>query len=174
MQSRKTIDNLGPEVSLIYAEGQKNLDPKITKEAKGIVSQAQIDVTQPCYPSEFEMLFELGKRNLPWAEFEAPSKFNEQKKRVFTHQLIPSLGSEDKKENLTQKIVARLQSYESKRQQDYAKNEPIDPKKIFQQQQLSKELEKQKNSLIKLLDCILNLDKDINIVNGKRSQYQKG
>lgn len=80
--ARRTIDNLGVDVSNRYAQDQEFLDENILKEARRIVPQTQIDVTQPAYPSEFDALFGLSKRNLPWADFVAPFRFNEQKKKV--------------------------------------------------------------------------------------------
>lgn len=172
--ARRTIDNLGVDVSTRYAQDQEFLDQKILKEARGIVPQTQIDVTQPAYPSEFDSLFGLSKRNLPWADFVAPVRFNEQKKRLFTHQLIPSLGSFDKKENQSQKILAKAQAQLNKKviRKDDERNE--DPKKKFNEELLEKEIDKQKKILIKLLDCIVYLDKNISFINSRRTQYQKG
>lgn len=170
----RTIDNLGLDVSTRYAEDQKFLDDKLIKDARGIVPQTQIDVTQPSYASEFDALFGLTKRNLPWADFQAPSRFNEQKKRLFTHQLIPSLGTLDKKESQVQKILAKVQSQMARRQADKDKEGQKDPKKKFNEEREEQELEKEKKILIKLLDCIVYLDKDVSTVSSRRMQYQKG
>ena len=168
----RTIDNLGVDVSSRYAEDQKLLDEKIIKEARGIAPQTIVDVTQPYYSSEFEALFELGRRNLPWADFQAPAKYNEQKKRLFTHQIIPALGTPDKKDNQTQKIIAKAQNHLAKRQQE--KDQQKEPKKKFIEEREDLQIDKEKKVLIKLLDCIVYLDKNIADVNSRRSQYQKG
>ena len=49
-----------------------------------------------------------------------------------------------------------------------------DPKKKFNEEQLEKEIDKEKKILIKLLDCIVYLDKNISFINSRRTQYQKG
>lgn len=170
----RTIDNLGLDVSTRYAEDQKNLDEKLIRDARGISQQTLIDVTIPSYSSEFDALFELSKRNLPWADFQAPNRYNEQKKRLFTHQIIPSLGTEERKESQAQKIIAKVQSQIAKRQADKDKEGQQDPKKKFNEQREEQELTKEKKILIKLLDCIVYLDKDIGAVNSRRMQYQKG
>ena len=59
----RTIDNLGLDVSTRYAEDQKRLDQQFIKESKAVSAQTQIDVTSPSYGSEFDLLFEITKRN---------------------------------------------------------------------------------------------------------------
>ncbi|MEI8328550.1 MAG: DUF5399 family protein [Chlamydiia bacterium] len=172
--TRRTIDNLGLDVSTRYAQDQVFLDDKIIKDASAIVPQTQIDVTQPAYPSEFEALFGLSKKNLSWAEFTPPARFNEQKKRLFTHQLIPSLGSSDKKENQSQKIVAKVQAHLHKRLAPKNQDEDQNRRNQLHNEQEDKELEKEKKTLIKLFDCIVYLDKNISFINSRRTQYQKG
>ena len=172
--TRRTIDNLGLDVSTRYAQDQVFLDDKIIKEASAIAPQTQIDVTQPSYPSEFEALFGLSKKNLAWAEFTPPVRFNEQKKRLFTHQLIPSLGSADKKENQSQKIVAKVQAQLHRRLTPKNQDEDQNRRNQFHNEQEDKELEKEKKILIKLFDCIVYLDKNISFINSRRTQYQKG
>ena len=164
------------DVSTRYAEDQKLLDQKYLKEAKAIPAQTQIDVTFPSYESEFDLLFETSKRNTPWAEFYAPSKYSEQKKRLFTFQTIPALGSEDKKESQAQKILSKIQASAAQRQVR-EKGEEKDQKQKKKQWEESREAEqeeKEKKILIKLLDCIIKLDKYIMDVNARRTQYQKG
>ncbi len=170
----RTIDNLGLDASSRYAEDQKHLDEKIIKEARAIAPQTIIDVTQPVYPTEFEVLFELSKRNIPWAEFAAPKKYNEQKKRLFTHQTIPSLGSPDKKESQIQKIQAKVQAQSEKWKEEQDKEPTSDPNKKFLQERKFEQLEKEKKILMKLFDNVLYLDKDITDMNSRRTQYQRG
>ena len=172
--SSRTIDNLGVDVSTRYAQDQKKYDKKLIKEARGIAPQTTIDVTTPSFSSELDTLLDNEKKNQPWADFEIPLRYNEQKKRLFTHQIIPSLGTIEKKETQSQKIISRLQFYAAKLKEEKDKEENNDPKKKFLNEKQEKELEKQKTVLIKLLDCILTLEKNIAFINGRRSQYQKG
>lgn len=170
----RTIDNLGVDVSTRYAQDVSTLDESILKDARGITLQTQIDVTLPAFASEFEMLFELSKKNLPWAEFNPPLRYNEQKKRVFTHQLIPSLGTQEKRERETQKIIAKADTYVAKREGGKDREGQKNPQKKFMELQEEELVKKEKKILIKLLDCIIYLDKDVAAINSKRSQYQKG
>ncbi len=170
----RTIDNLGVDVSTRYAQDVATLDESLIKDARGITLQTQIDVTQPAFASEFELLFELSKKNLPWAEFQPPIRYNEQKKRVFTHQIIPSLGTLDKRERESAKIIAKADSYQKKKQGDQEKEGQKNSQKKFMELQEEEQVKKEKKILIKLLDCIIYLDKDMASIQSKRSQYQKG
>lgn len=164
----RTIDNLGMDVSTRYAEDQKILDKSLIKEARAIPHQAaEIEVTTPFYPSELETLLRFSPQQSSWASFIPPAMYYEQKKRLFTFQSIPSLGSEDKKESQAQKILTKLQLLEEKQ-------EDKDQKKKRPRQISLEEEEKEKKILTKLLQTIALLDKLIIDINSRRSQYQKG
>jgi hypothetical protein len=106
-----------------------------------------------------------------WASFIAPALYFEQRKRLFTFQSIPSLGSEDKKESQAQKILTQLQLLEEKHARG---QEEKDQKKKRQQELALQEEEKEKKILTVLLQTIATLDKLIIDINSRRSQYQKG
>jgi len=85
----RTIDNLGVEVSTRYAEDKQILDETLIKEAGVIPTQTQIDVTTPFISSELEALLHLQPTGVTWASFFPPARYFEQRKRLFTWQLIP-------------------------------------------------------------------------------------
>ncbi len=166
----RTIDNLGVEVSTRYAEDRKVLDETLVKESRTIPTQTTIDVTAPFLPSEIEMLLKAEPTYLTWAFFIPPARYFEQRKRLFTYQLIPSMGSEDKKESQAQRILAKLQSVE-KTDKD---KEEKDKRKRYEQERVLEEEEKEKKVLTSLLTTIAFYDKLIIDINSRRSQYQKG
>jgi len=168
----RTIDNLGMDVSTRYAEDQKILDQTIIKEARSIPARAEIEVTTPFLPSEVESLLRVNPLQMSWASFIAPELYFEQRKKLFTFQSIPSLGSEDKKESQAQKILAKIQLLEERRGKEDRQEK--DPKKKRQQELSLEEEEKEKKILTILLQTIANLDKLIIDINSRRSQYQKG
>lgn len=174
MPPPRTIDNLGLDVSTRYAEDQKYLDAKMIKESKAIPSQTEIDVTIPAFSSEFDLLFETSKRNLPWADFIPPDKYNEQKKRLFTFQIVPSLGSQDKKESQAQKILSRLQEPVQYNKEKDERQQKDSRKKRWEEAREQQEQEKEKKILSNLFHCILLLDRDLIDINSRRTQYQKG
>jgi len=169
----RTIDNLGVEVSTRYAQDQKQLDQKLIKESRGISTQTEIDVTMPSFSSELEALLQLQARTLPWADFYAPDKYNEQKKRLFTFQAVPSLGTEDKKESQAQKILAKIKALAEKREKEKDKEREGKQRKWEMDREIEEE-EKEKDILIALFHLVATLDKYIIDINSRRGQYQKG
>ena len=119
----RTIDNLGVEVSTRYAEDQQWHDEKIIKDSRTIRSQAGIDVSIPSFESEVDTLLHTEPTQHVWAKFFAPGHFLEQKGRIFSFLLVPSIGSEEKKEAQMQKILAKLLSLAEKRKQEREKGE---------------------------------------------------
>jgi hypothetical protein len=168
----RTIDNLGMDASARYAEDQKIYDQALIKEAKGIPVQTEIEVTIPFFPSEMEALLRLTPLQASWASFIAPILYFEQRKRLFTFQSIPSLGSEDKKESQAQKILSKLQLLEEKHKKE--DREEKDQKKRREQELAFQEEEREKKILTTLLQTIVQIDKLIIDINSRRSQYQKG
>jgi hypothetical protein len=154
----RTIDNLGVEVSTRYAEDKQVLDETMVKGARAISVQTVISVTAPSFPSEVEALLHIERTHLPWANFVPPEHYFEQRKQLFTFQLIPSLGSEDKKESQSLKILSKLRSMAEEAAQTGKPEEEGRDKKI----------------LTSLLNTIAIYDKLIIETNSKRGQYHKG
>lgn len=166
----RTIDNLGVEVSTRYAEDKRTLDETFIKEARAIPVQTEIAVTTPFFPSEVEALLHFQPTGLTWASFFPPYQYFEQRKRLFTFQLIPSMGMEDKTESQTLKILAKLRSMAEEREQKEEKNKV----RQYEEERAFEEEEKEKKILTSLLNTIALFDKLIIEINSKRSQYQKG
>jgi len=166
----RTIDNLGVDVSTRYAQDQKTLDKAFIKEAPAIPRQTEVEVTTPFLSAETEALLQTQRTNLPWASFTPPTQYSEQRKRLFSYQLIPSLGSEDRQESQAQKILAKFQSL--------TESNPPHPtagaREQYEAERTKEEEEREKNTLTSLLTTINTYDKLIIDVNSRRSQYQKG
>ncbi len=168
----RTIDNLGVDVSTRYAEDKQTLDETLIKGARAITVQTEIAVTAPSFPSEVEALLHFQPTGLTWASFVPPASYFEQRKRLFTYQLIPSMGSEDKKESQALKILAKLRSMTEERQEKGEGEK--DERRRYEEERALEEEEKEKKILTSLLDTIALFDKLIIEINSRRSQYQKG
>jgi hypothetical protein len=168
----RTIDNLGVEVSTRYAEDRSKLDETLVHEAQAIPIQTEIEVTIPFLSSELEALLQAQPTYISWAFFNAPLHYAEQRKRLFTYQLIPSMGSEDKKESQAQKILAKLHSLSEKKVEK--DKEEKNKRQRYEEERALEEEEKEKKVLTSLLDTIAIYDKLIIDINSRRSQYQKG
>jgi hypothetical protein len=147
----RTIDNLGVEISTRYATDREVYDESLIKEARLIPSQTLVTTTLPLYSSEFDMLFELGKRRALWAAFRPPPNYNTSRRRLFAEQLIPDLGSPD----FQDAKLERLEAFE-KEEKD------------------GEEVKKEKEVLTKLLQNLHLFDQLLIDINSRRSQYQKG
>ncbi len=171
----RTIDNLGVDASSRYAADQQKFDKKILKESRVIPRQAEVDVTEPSFSSEFDLLFDKGKKNTPWARFCMPQNYNDQRKRLFTYQIIPSLGPQDKTENQEKKILSHLKE-KAKQQDDTRKNQQQHKGSApsWEEDQEEIEQEKEQKIVATLLKNLIMLDKCMTDITARRMQYQKG
>ncbi|MEN9344265.1 MAG: hypothetical protein RLZZ453_1052 [Chlamydiota bacterium] len=105
----KTIDNLGPDASRKYAEGDKQYDPSFKKEAGKIPGQTEVSVLTPT-PTQLELLFADHATVQPQAQFSPPPSYYQQRRNVFTYQLTPHIGPTTNWESNSQKIVEIVNS----------------------------------------------------------------
>lgn len=167
----RTIDNLGVDVSTRYAEDQKILDDSLVKESWAIPAQTEIDVSSPFIPPEIDALLHIQPSKVTWASFTPPLGYFEQRKKLFTFQLIPSMGSEDKQESQALKILSKIKSMVKKAQEN---PETKDKRQLYEEGLALEEEEKEKKVLTSLLNTIGILDKLIIEINSNRNQYHKG
>lgn len=167
---KKTIDNLGPEVSSRYAEDKKFYDATLIKDARAIPKQAEIDVTLPSYPNELDQLLETTRRHTLWAEFPLPAKFHEQKKQLFTQQVIPSLGSSDRKEALVVRIKETVAKNQGKKELAKQENRTLS----WEDERELQQEEREQDTLVSLFNRVGDLERTFIDINSRRSQYHKG
>jgi hypothetical protein len=172
----KTIDDLGIGTSVRYAKDQEYLDKTFSKASVFVPEQTQIDVSVPCFSSEFDMMFEISQRNKGWAAFLTPPGFKEQKKRLFTFQILPSLGPEEAQQIHADRIRSRLETDRAKRkkEKDKKEREGREKKAPFEEDIEFQEEEKESEVIIRLIELISNLDRILVEINSRRNQYQRG
>lgn len=172
MVEPKTIDNLGIESSVRWAQDQAYLDKTYTKESPFISLSTQIDVQQPFYKGEFDTLFQITKRFAPWALLYPPTGYNIQKMRLFTFQAIPSLGTHEFLSAQMQKIKDKVEN--NKEARTKRREEGKGAEYEWEDQREEEEELKQSKTLIALLEYLQNLDVLITQINSRRNQYSKG
>lgn len=149
----RTVDNLGVDISIRYAEDQKNLDSKLIRDASTAAQQTEIDTITAIYPSELNRLLAIDQRGTPYAGFSQPENFESQKKRLFSgNHVVPFFGSQEKKELQIQRIQAT------------AEMSNVDPT-IWK---------KESDIFLSLLQKLTYLDECLEDINGSRAQLQKG
>ena len=155
----RTIDNLGIDASIRYAKDKELFSPKFIEESSIVSRKSEISVLTPYLPSEFDQMFSSAKTIL-WALFSPPPDSVALTNSLFSHQLVPSLGTYDKQDDLEQVLEDALQ-----RQKDSHQG----------QSDKEKQQEEKEKQLIKnLLVCIGKLDKSLTLINSRRNQYQRG
>lgn len=172
MVEPRTIDNLGLESSVRWAKDQEYLDRTLLKESPFVSLQTQVDVSAPSFTAEFDLLFQVTQRYKPWALFWPPTGYSDQKMRLFTFQIIPSLGTEEFQQAQMQKIREKLDS----RKQARAAKKEADKTAEFAWEEEKEEEEENRESkmLLDLLEYIHELDKLLIAINSRRNQYSKG
>lgn len=171
MVEPKTIDNLGLETSIRWAQDQKYLDKTFTKESPFVSLSTQIDVAEPFYESEFNTLFQM-KRYATWAALLAPKSYNLQKMRLFTFQIIPSLGTHEFLSAQMQKIRDGVEN--SKKGRAQRRKEGKGSEYLWEDEKEEEEELRASKMLINLLEYLQVLDTILIQINSRRNQYSKG
>lgn len=140
----RTIDNLGAESSSRYAQDQKAYDANIVRDSNLFGRQAEIPVITPQLPLELEEY--LSPTLTLWAAFEPPPHLAYQTGILFSHQLIPSLGTQAELEGMLEKLKA-------------LRDTPSDGEKTI---------------LLSAIDTARALDRILSDVRSRQMQYQKG
>ncbi|MEM8727172.1 MAG: DUF5399 family protein [Chlamydiota bacterium] len=172
MVDAKTIDNLGIDTSVRWAQDQELLDRSLIKESPLISRQTTVDVTSPSFTSEFDTLFQIRQRFAPWALFLSPNGYNLQKMRLFTHQSIPSLGSDELLSAQIEKIHERVTASKKKRQEK--QNFGQMSKYPWEDKREDNDELHESKTLATLLEYLQLIDSMMTEIGSRRSQYQKG
>jgi hypothetical protein len=147
----KTVDDLGIDVSRRYIRDQEQLDRSFIKDFQ-IPSRTQVVITTPFYASETDSLVGAQKR-VSWFLSSPPENYSISRKKIFSYQLIPSLGPNEKLD------------------EDLSKIENF---KIPKNAKNRKALEKDKDTLKTFLQTYKKIEDDLRFVNIARKRYAKG
>lgn len=158
-----TIDQLDIKDHVRWAQDQKDYDVSFIQESLLVAPHPEILGTSVIYPSKFEELFELQKRNLPWASFSPPKNFHMFSKRFFSYRLFPNIYWEDKDEE---------ESSEDENPSHDLIQEVIRIKK--KKEQIQSLFEKDKSAILNLLESIRWVNQLLKQINARKLQYQKG
>ncbi len=172
MVEPRTIDNLGLDTSVRFAQDQKYYDHTITTESSYVSGQTEIDVLSPYFTTAFDSVFQMSMRHKPWAFFSPPKGYSNQKMRLFTFQAIPSMGIEELQNSNLEKIrdfSEQLKKSKNSKKRGYNNGEETGKKEQEKEDTLN-----ESKTLLNLLEYIAELDKLLQIINSRRTQYTKG
>ncbi|MBI3900664.1 MAG: DUF5399 family protein [Chlamydiia bacterium] len=160
----RTIDNLGVEASIRYAKDQQLFESRYIEESHLIPQKTEVVSATPSAVTEFDQRYSTGlEKRISWALFPSLPVDLVPGRSLFSYQLIPSLGSYEKVESDTDK----LQMIE-----DLLKK-PKKKKKNLSDREMREE-EGEIQCLMTLFKTLTTLDKMLQLINGRRNQYQKG
>ncbi len=167
----KTIDNLGLQAYVQFEEDKKGYEDTFIRDSKNVASQLETDIFEPILVSDYQILFDLVPKPTAWSFLFSPDNFNDQKKRLFTHQLAPKLGPEEYLEMQIERIEDHVEEQDKEDQEKKQKKEHLFS---WQDEGDIKLMAKEAEILIDLLKSINILNKIMIDVNAERYRYAKG
>jgi hypothetical protein len=165
-----TIDQLEMKDHVRWAQDQQEYDVSFVNESHLVAPHPEILGTSAIYSSKFEELFELQKKNVSWAAFAQPSNFHLFSKRFFSYRLFPSIHWEEGQDQ-EEETSSQDQDNQHSPSEDLIKEVLKVQKKSQQKHTL---FEKDKTTILNLLETIKGIDRMLKQINARKLQYQKG
>ncbi len=159
-----TIDQLDIKDHVRWAQDQEEYDVTFVKESQLVGQHPEILGTSVIYPSKLEELLELQKRNLPWACFSPPKNFHMFSKRFFSYRVFPNIFWEDQEEE-EEPSEEENENFDLIREVIRVKKLANQPESLF---------EKDKGTILSLLESIKWVNQLLKQINARKLQYQKG
>ncbi len=169
-RSTRTIDNLDIQSYIHYEDNRKYFDEESANNARSIASQLSTDIFEPILITNYQLLFELGTKGTTWGLMPPPLKYNDQKGRLFTHQLAPKLGP-------CELIELQMHRIEEKRKTEKDKHDEQKKRQgtsSWEEEEEIKLIEKQAAALIDMMQNIQVLNKIMEQITAERYRYTKG
>jgi hypothetical protein len=168
--SSVTIDQIGLKSHQRYAQDQAMADPAFMQDSHLVAPLSEINGTSMIYASQWETLFNLNIRNLPWANFLTPPKYRSHGKRFFSHRILPTIYSELPKDEDQE----REDDQESEGKKNYMAMIDEVLCKVKDRGSSSESCLKESVTLVNLLESIASLNEMLDHIQSRRLQYQKG
>lgn len=159
----KTIDNLGPEVSIDYAKRQEDNSAGFLQDTAFVSTQSSMSVTDPSYVDQLATLFgtQAGSK---WALVEAPQ--DRGSLSLFTSGCIPSLGSYEQREVVMDNIKSLVEEAEGKLEAGKSSLP-------FEEQTSLRKTITDGKSLLGAYEMINDLDRTKDAITASLNQYHK-
>lgn len=172
-----TFDSIDITVHNRYAKDQETLDPIFLTEPQMIAPHSEITGTSSIFSSKWAELFDIYKPNISWAHFSPPEMYYSQSNRFFSYCLLPDLywDMEDEEEKEKKEPVAEI-LFSFQRKKRPSKKEILSLLSVMQKEDGTSLLyfEKDKGTIVNLIDAIEKLNKLLAHVQSRKLQYQKG
>lgn len=165
-----TIDKLDIKDHIRWAQDRAIHDTSLVKESKEIAAHPDISGTSAIFSSQLEELLAWEKGMHPWANFVPPENHILFHKRLFSYKLFPHISSEEQED-----------SEEEEKEEEEPEEKVLKKAKnliqhviALQQSARDSLFEKDKNSILSLLESIRFIDGMLAQIMSRKLQYQKG
>lgn len=173
-----TFDSIDITVHNRYAKDRETLDPIFLTEPQIIAPHSEITGTSSIYSSKWAELFDIYQRNVSWAHFSPPDMYFSQSNRFFSYCLLPDLywDMEDDDEKKEEKEAPPEIVFSFQRKKRPTKKEIISLSALMKKEEGTSLVyfEKDKGTIINMIDAIEKLNKLLAHVQSRKLQYQKG
>ncbi len=173
-----TVDAIDIHAHHRYAFDQASLDPTFLTEPTLIAPHSKIAGISNIFSSKWEELFDIQKRSSTWAHFTPPSLYSFQSNRFFSYCLLPDLywECENEEENPRSTSFELPPLFAFQKTKRPSKKEIVNLASLMQKDKNESmiDFEKDKNSIITLLEALEKLNKLLSQIHSKKLQYQKG
>lgn len=166
----KTIDNLGIDSSIRYAENQTELTStkELTITPTKVTQSAELQTATPI-TTEYDSIFQTRLRNKGWANFLTPPGYHQQGRTCFSFQILPSLGMEEQILTLKQRLADKVEK--TKQQLKQVKGSK---QELLETELHVKKTETDASKISHLLETIRVYDKILTDLNSQKNRYQRG
>lgn len=167
MANTVTIDNYDIKIHERYVHDQEILKGLaiLFDESKEIPKHSEIGGSENSIKSKWEELFETYNHRHPFASFAPPPRFNLMRKRLFSNTISSKFNWADAEEDEEKQEREESKQLEEYKKKILSKKSKLTPLSLF---------EKDRSSLLTLLDAIQTLNSYLRELNARKLQYQKG
>lgn len=170
IETRTTIDNLRIDAHQRYAKDQNDLDPRFVTESSAVSPHAEIAGNSAIYSSQLEQLVQSYMGTQPWGSFHPPTGYFMQTNRFFRSRLFP----QSNKSMLQHDNEKEKDGQEQDQDDENPLIELLEKTYAARASTPHPKSERDKGTLISLLQEIGRIDGLLAYITSRKLQYQKG
>jgi hypothetical protein len=172
-----TIDKLDIKDHIRWAQDRAAFDTNHVQESKEVAPHPEITGTSIIFSSQLEELFSWEKGMLPWANFSPPHNLSLFHKRLFAYRLFPHISSEENTDDDEEETASDQEQQDEQEEIALRRAKDLIQFVIAIQKnanQSHSHFEKDKSSILSLLESIRFIDDMLAQISSRKLQYQKG
>ncbi len=164
-----TIDNLDIKEHIRWAKDREIFDAALVHDTHQIAQHPEISGLSAIFPSQLEELFNWEKGVNPFANFAVPYNVHQFSRHLFTYRLFHNIHWKQANDD-----EDASEEDESEGKSKPEENLLLQIKAVRTSSHNSTIFEKDKSTLISLLESIQSINKMLEQITSRKLQYQKG